>query len=187
MTNLVSGPGLLFINLPNAFASMGPTLGVVVGSFFFLLIAFAALTSTVSLLEVPVSYVVDETSLDRKRAVPVVAGIIYLMGIPSLLGFGISDFFSNGVVLPASTDFLSFAASIADTLLLFGGFCVVTFASYIWKKENLVAELKNGYESYEGSFAHKFLDIAISYICPALLATLFVLVVLSHFFGISLI
>lgn len=187
MNNLVSGPGLLFINLPNAFASMGPTLGVVVGSFFFLLIAFAALTSTVSLLEVPVCYVVDEMKVARAKAVWYVAGIIYLFGLPSLLGFGISDFFSNGIVLPASTDFLSFAASLADTLLLFGGFCIVTFASYIWKKENLVAEIKNGYEEYEGSFAHRFLDIAISYVCPALLATLFVLVVLSHFFGISLI
>ncbi len=187
MNNLVSGPGLLFINLPNAFASMGPTLGVVVGSFFFLLIAFAALTSTVSLLEVPVCYVVDEMKVPRAKAVWYVAGIIYLFGLPSLLGFGISDFFSNGIVLPASTDFLSFAASLADTLLLFGGFCIVTFAFFIWKKENLVAEIKNGYEEYEGSFAHRFLDIAISYVCPTLLATLFVLVVLSHFFGISLI
>ncbi len=187
MTNLVSGPGLLFINLPNAFASMGPILGVIVGSFFFLLIAFAALTSTVSLLEVPVCYVVDEMKIVRSKAVWYVSGIIYLVGIPSLLAFGVSDFFSNSIVLPASTDFLSFAASVADTLLLFGGFCIVTFAAYIWKKENLVAELKNGFENYEETFASKFLNIAISYICPVLLAVLFVLVVLSHFFGISLI
>ncbi len=187
MNNLVSGPGLLFVNLPGAFESMGPTVGVVVGSFFFLLIAFAALTSTVSLLEVPVCYVVDEMKIIRSKAVWYVSGIIYIIGIPSLLGFGVSDFFTNSIVLPASTDFLSFAASIADTLLLFGGFCIVTFAAYVWKKENLVEEIKNGYEDYEGSIAHKFLNITISYICPVLLATLFIIVVLSHFFGISLI
>lgn len=187
MSNLTPGPELLFVNLPGAFASMGPTVGVIVGSFFFLLIAFAALTSTVSLLEVPVCYVVDEMKIVRGKAVWYVSGITYLIGIPSLLGFGVSDFFTNSITLPASSDFLSFAASIADTLLLFGGFCIVTFASYVWKKENLVAEIKNGYEDYEGSLAHKFLNITISYVCPVLLASLFVVVVLSHFFGISLI
>ncbi len=187
MNNLISGPGLLFVNLPGAFASMGPTTGVIVGSFFFLLIAFAALTSTVSLLEVPVCYVVDEWKIVRNRAVWYVSGIIYLIGIPSLLGFGVSDFFTNSIVLPASTDFLSFAASVADTLLLFGGFCIVIFAAYVWKKENLVEEIKNGYEDYGRSIAHKFLNITISYVCPIVLASLFVIVVLSHFFGISLI
>ena len=81
LSNLTGGPGLLFVNLPNAFGSMGQGIGIAVGSFFFLLIAFAALTSTVSLLEVPVAYVVDELKMKRKKAVWLVAGVIYLVGI----------------------------------------------------------------------------------------------------------
>ncbi|MEQ9422841.1 MAG: sodium-dependent transporter [Cyclobacteriaceae bacterium] len=193
MSNLVDTVGLVFVNLPGAFANMGPVLGQVVGTFFFLLIAFAALTSTVSLLEVPVSYVVDELKIQRTKAVWLVAGVIYLVGLPSLLGNGISDFFSSafslpfGVESPASTDFLSLAVAVSDILLLLGGFFIVTFAAYIWKKENLVAELKCGFENYEDSFASKFLNVAISYICPILLASLFIMVLLSHFFGISII
>ena len=86
-----------------------------------------------------------------------------------------------------STDFLSLAALFADTLLLFGGFFIVTFAAYIWKKENLHAELSSGFEGYRDSFVSRFLDFAVSYLCPALLAVLFVMVALNNFFGISLI
>ncbi len=187
LTNLVSGPGLLFVNLPNAFGSMGPGFGVAVGSFFFLLITFAALTSTVSLLEVPVAYVVDELKVKRKKAVWFVAGVIYLVGIPSLLGNGASEFFTNAFKLPASSDFLSLAAQLSDTLLLLGGFFIVTFAAYVWKRENLSAELAQGFDGYEHSFVNKFLNIAVSYICPILLGVLFILVLLSNFFGIILI
>ena len=49
------GEGLIFVTLPAVFASLGPILGVLIGSLFFLLLSFAALTSTVSLLEVPVA------------------------------------------------------------------------------------------------------------------------------------
>ena len=54
------GPGLVFVALPGIFQQMGPFMGKFVGSSFFLLLCFAALTSTISLLEVPVAYFVDE-------------------------------------------------------------------------------------------------------------------------------
>jgi NSS family neurotransmitter:Na+ symporter len=62
------GSGLIFVTLPGVFASLGPMLGVFIGALFFLLLSFAALTSTVSLLEVPVAYVIDEYKLKRKKA-----------------------------------------------------------------------------------------------------------------------
>ncbi|MGB3466788.1 MAG: sodium-dependent transporter, partial [Cyclobacteriaceae bacterium] len=186
------GPGLIFVTLPGVFENIGGTLGIIVGSFFFLLLSFAALTSTVSLLEVPVAYVVDEHKVGRTKAVWLVAGIIFLIGIPSLLSGGYSEFFSNfsriiGVSETIDSDFLSFVAATADVLLLLGGCLIVFFAGHVWKKHNLNAEIAQGFEGYDKSFVKTFLNFAITILCPILLALLFVMVLLNNFFGISLI
>src|SRR5690606_27507132 len=89
------GPGLVFVALPAVFESMGPFLGKFIGGSFFLLLCFAALTSTISLLEVPVAYLVDEKKWSRKKAVIVMAIIIFGIGLPSMLGFGAVDAFTN--------------------------------------------------------------------------------------------
>lgn len=190
MTNIQGGAGLIFVTLPQVFQSLGPTLGIVVGSFFFLLLSFAALTSTVSLLEVPVSYAVDEYGIKRNQAVIVTSLIIFIAGIPSMLGNGYSAFFSNFITYigaESATDFMTFFGHLADILLLLGGCLIVFFAAHIWKTKNLNTELSVGYPAYEGSFVQKFLNFTISYFCPIILGGLFVLVVLSHFFGIALI
>lgn len=188
MTNLESGPGLIFVTLPGIFENIGGLLGIIVGSFFFLLLSFAALTSTVSLLEVPVAYAVDEHNIKRSRAVWLVAGIIFIVGIPSLLGNGAVDFFTSGFKIPAgSSDFLSLAASVSDALLMLGGCVIVFFAAYIWKKENLFNEIESGYEGFKGSFVSKLINFAICYFCPVLLGILFIIVALSNFAGINLI
>lgn len=186
------GPGLIFVTLPGVFENIGGVLGILVGSFFFLLLSFAALTSTVSLLEVPVAYVVDEHKVGRTKAVWLVAGVIFLIGIPSLLSGGYSEFFSNfsriiGVADTIDADFLSFVAATADVLLLLGGCLIVFFAGYIWKKHNLNAEIAQGYKGYDNSFVKTFLNFAITILCPILLALLFVMVLLNNFFGISII
>ena len=185
------GPGLIFVTLPQIFGNIGGTLGIVAGTTFFVLLCFAALTSTVSLLEVPVSYVVDELKIKRKRAVWLVAGVIFLVGIPSLLGNGYSDFFSNSFTTykagGTDTDFLSLIAAIAnDTLLPLGGCMISFFAAHVWKKHNLDDELAQGAPSYKGSFVQKYLNFAISYLAPIVLGALFILTVLFKFFGISI-
>jgi len=190
MTDITGGAGLIFATLPQVFQSLGPTLGIVVGSFFFLLLSFAALTSTVSLLEVPVSYVVDEFKVPRNKGVIIMAVIIFGVGLPSLVGNGYSTFFSQFVTYVGAdspTDFMSFLGHLADVMLLLGGALIVTFAAYVWKKENLHAELAEGNDSYHGSAVKKLIGFAVSYVAPALLIVLFVLVVLSNFFGISII
>ena len=80
------GPGLVFVNMPAAFAQMpGGTVWAVV---FFVLLTFAALTSAISLLEVVASYFIDERGWPRWRAVVVMGAIIYAVGIPSALSGG---------------------------------------------------------------------------------------------------
>ncbi len=187
MSNVQGGAGLIFVTLPGVFETLGGTLGVIVGGFFFLLLSFAALTSTVSLLEVPVSYVVDEYKVKRSRAVVIMSLIIFVIGIPSLLGNGYSDFFTNAFQLPGgSGDFMTLVGYVTDVLLMIGGFLIVTFAAYIWKKESLADEISLGYPGFNDSIIKKLLNFCISYLCPVVLAILSVVVIFNNFFGINL-
>jgi NSS family neurotransmitter:Na+ symporter len=190
MSNIQGGPGLIFTTLPHVFESLGPVMGIVIGSFFFLLLSFAALTSTVSLLEVPVSYLVDEFKTDRKASVIIMAVIIFLAGIPSMVGNGDSAFFTSFLTYGGSespTDFMTFLGHLADVMLLLGGGLMVSFAAYVWKKENLHEELSDGYDNYHQSIVKKLISFGVTYVSPVLLLILFILVVLSNFFGISII
>jgi len=139
-------------------------------------------------LEVPVAYIVDEYKTNRTATVWVTAMLIFLVGIPSMLSAGASDFFTNFITYPnasKATDFLSFVDDVAnDTFLPLGGFLISVFTAYFWKKHNLSAEISSGNSSYAGSWVETLLNFAISYICPTILGILFVLTVLNRFFGI---
>ena len=184
------GAGLIFITLPGVFESIGAPFGFFVGAFFFLLLSFAALTSTVSLLEVPVAYLVDEHKLPRKTAVWLMAIIIFVVGVPSLLANGGSTFFTSFITYfgqESSTDFMTFIGHVAnDSFLPLGGFLISIFAAYVWKKEKLNQEIEAGYPKYRGSFVEKYIDFALSYVCPIILGSLFILTVLNRFFGITI-
>ncbi|NLG61744.1 MAG: sodium-dependent transporter [Candidatus Cloacimonetes bacterium] len=94
--------GALFISLPGGFAEMG-SVGRVVGLFFFTALLFGALTSTVSLLEVVVASMVDETKMQRPLAALVAGGLITLVGLWSALdtnALGFLDAVANNVMLP---------------------------------------------------------------------------------------
>ncbi len=183
------GAGFIFQVLPGAFESMGPVIGRIIGSLFFLLLSFAALTSTISLLEVPVTYAVDELKVDRSYAVWFIALFIFLMGVPSLLSSGDSQFFTNFITYIGAdkpTGFLDFVQHIgSDTLLPLGGFLITIFAAYVWKKHNLSKELETGNPKFKGSIVEKYIDVMIRFVCPAILGFIFIFTVLSRFFGIN--
>ncbi len=182
------GPGLIFVTLPGVFESLGG-FGVVVGSLFFLLLSFAAFTSTISLLEVPTAYMVDEKNIERSKATWIVALVIFIVGIPSLLSNGAVDSLTKFITLPGpgTLDFMSFIGLIAsDTFLPLGGFMIAVFTAYIWKKENFNEEISHGDESIKGTWLQSYVDFAISYICPVLLGSIFLVTVLDNFFGIKI-
>lgn len=188
MEGVSGGPGLIFATLPGVFESLGSA-GVFIGATFFLLLSFAALTSTVSLLEVPVSYVVDEHKMKRKPAVWIMAGVIFLVGIPSMLSGGYSEFFTQFITYfnaAGPTDFLSFVDDTASsTFLPLGGFLITIFAAYVWKKHNLEEELSIGAPNYKGSLVSKYISFAITILCPLILGGIFVLTLLGKFFGVE--
>ena len=182
------GPGLVFVALPAVFESMGPLLGKFIGGSFFLLLCFAALTSTISLLEVPVSYLVDEKKWSRGKAVVIMAAVIFAIGVPSMLGFGAVDMFTSFV------DYEGASKSVMDVVqdvfyvigLPLGGLLMSIFIARKWKIENMSEEVSIGNPSYKGSLLEKFITIMISYVCPLVLSVMFILTVLQKFFGVSL-
>ena len=107
-----AGPGLMFITLPQVFEKMA--FGSVIGTVFFLLVLFAALTSSISLMETIVSVVIDKTGLNRKVSTIGVTIVVLIIGVPSCLGYGpwagitiigmqfldFFDFISNSVMMP---------------------------------------------------------------------------------------
>ena len=182
------GPGLIFQVFPKIFEGLGPLTGTVIGSTFFILLSFAAITSTVSLLEVPVSYLVDEYKIERKYSVWIVAFIILLIGIPSALSQGKIAFFSEFITYFGNDkpiDFMQFIIDVSnDTLLPFGGFMITIYVSFVWKKRNLSEEISKGNPNYKGSLIEKYINFSITYVCPLILGSIFLLTFLNKFFGI---
>jgi Na+-dependent transporters of the SNF family len=122
------GPGLVFVALPAAFAAM--PLGSLFGGLFFILLAFAALTSTVGLLEVPVAFVRERFGWSRGLSVAVITLLLFLLGIPSAISVGGAV---NGLQFGEKTffDWMDFICS--NIMLPLGGVIVTIFVGYVWK------------------------------------------------------
>ena len=184
------GAGLIFITMPGIFETMGPGWGMFIGSMFFLLLAFAAITSIISLLELPVSYLVDQHNVKRDYAVWISAGIIFVLSIPSLLGSGYSEFFTNFITYyrnDTPVDFMTFLTDISsNTLLPFVGLLTSLFAVYVWKRKKLFRELRHGSKSFEYSWLSRYVGFCLQYIAPVVLGITFVVTILEIFFGVNL-
>jgi NSS family neurotransmitter:Na+ symporter len=141
-----AGPSLVFVVLPKLFTQMPG--GLWVGTFFFILLSVAALTSTISLLEVPVAYMVDEKKVSRKKIVWLVALFTFIVGIPSALSQGASDFFTNFGFIPerlTTADFLGHMSFMfGDFSLAFGALLLSIFIGWIWGGAKAAEELETG-------------------------------------------
>ncbi len=122
-----AGPGLLFITLPAVFSKM--PMGSLVGVAFFVLALFAAVTSSISLLEVCVSYAVDEWKWTRKKATYLISGLIFLLGVPCSLSQGPWSHITliKGKNILDSVDFLA-----TNVLLPLGGIFLSIFVGWVW-------------------------------------------------------
>jgi Na+-dependent transporters of the SNF family len=182
----VQGPSLVFIVLTKVFSSMGPIAGRIVGGSFFLLLCFAALTSTVSLLEVPVAYLVDQKKFPRKAVVWSCSLVIFIIGLPSMMSQGMIPAL-NKLPFYQDRDFLTFVSDMCDISLTVGGCLMCVFVTYRWKINNMHEELAIGSDGYMSSGIKKYIHFMISYVCPALLGVLSILIIFDKFFGIDII
>ena len=133
------GPGLIFGTLPKVFGSIGG--GAVFALAFFALVFFAAVTSAIALLEVSVSFAIDTLKWKRKSATLIIGTLIFLLGIPSALSFGVL-----GDVMIANYSVFDFVGMVTDNILLpCGGLTMCYYIGWKWKPEYLVEEIeKNG-------------------------------------------
>jgi len=184
-----AGPGLVFVALPGIFQAMGPVTGKIVGGSFFLLLCFAALTSTIALLEVPTAWIVEKWNLRRKPVVFISAAVIFIIGIPSMLSHGAVEGLTNFVNYEGTSK--KFFDVIFDVFgeigLFFGAFMLTVFISRKWNLKDFSGEIAIGNPSYPGSLLEKVLNILIKWICPAVLGTMFVITLLQKFFGVQVI
>jgi NSS family neurotransmitter:Na+ symporter len=154
-----SGPGLIFVVLPQLFATMPG--GHLVGGAFFVMLTMAAITSTISLLEVPTSHLIDSHGWARKKAVIVLTGVTFVLAIPSALSQGASPFFSS---LPGiGIGFLDLMAIVwNDFALPIGGFLLAIFVGRVWRADQAIEELNIG-GRMPGA---QFWSFLIRWICP---------------------
>lgn len=178
------GPALVFIVLPQIFHGMGPIIGRLVGGAFFLLLCFAALPSCISLLELPVAYLVDQKKLPRKRVVWILCAVIFMLGIPSALSQGALEPLSH-LTFYKNRDFLTFIADITDITLTIGGCLMCIFITYRWGLQKMNTELSTGDPGFQGSVMQRYINFTIAYICPTLLGILSILIIIDKFWGIS--
>ena len=173
---LQAGPALMFITIPKVFASMG--MGTAVGVLFFVLVLFAALTSSIALTESAVSTFEDELGWDRTRSTILIGCIMITLGSLSALGYGplasvtvfgmqfldFFDFLTNSVMMPI--------AAIATCLLV----------SRVIGVDRIEEEMTQE----GGTFRRKKIFMMIKYLCPVFAAIILISSVMNAFGLISM-
>ncbi|MDT0594217.1 sodium-dependent transporter [Glaciecola petra] len=156
--NLISGPSLIFQVLPSLFESMG-YIGTIVAAAFFALMAIAALTSSISMLEVPVAFLVDNKGLKRSKATLLITALVFVLSALIVLNF--EQLF--GLVITATTEY-------SQPLL---GLVLCVFAGWIWRRDQILEELKNGCEDIKTGLFWKIWPWYVKFVCPLVIALMF--------------
>jgi NSS family neurotransmitter:Na+ symporter len=155
--------------------------GLIVGTLFFVLLSVAALTSTISLLEVQTAYMVDEHNARRGKVVWGAALVTFLVGVPSALSQGANDWLGNLGWLPerlSEPDFLSHMSFVwGDFSLAFGALMLSIFVGWVWGADKAEDELEQGAPAFART--RKFWGFMIRYFIPAV-----VFLILLNLFGL---
>ena len=136
---LSAGPGLIFVVLPKVFMSLKAPVGMIVGSAFFILVLFAALTSSISLLEAVVSSIDDKfTKGNRNSAIVISVVICLILGTLSCVGYG-----ALGDVTIIKMQFLDFFDYISNNVLMpIAALLTSVFVGYVLKPKAIIDEVK---------------------------------------------
>lgn len=187
-----SSVSLIFVLLPKIFLALQASIGFIgasiIATLFFLLVFFAAITSLVSIIEVPVSYLMDEKKQTRKKALSIIGLFGGALTILASLSLGMVGFLTEMVTYGSGVK--SFFDIIIDifyeTILPLNGLLVCLFVSYRWKKHNLNKELSVGDDSFEGSLMQKYVNFSLGTFIPVILLVIFLNTVADKFFAHSL-
>ncbi|MGD8727166.1 MAG: sodium-dependent transporter, partial [Gemmatimonadales bacterium] len=167
------GPGLVFQVLPTLFATLPA--GQVFGAAFFLLLTIAALTSTISQLEVPVAYLIDEWQWTRGKAVASATAVTFVVGIPSALASGAVDWLTG--IPGLGTDFLSLMAIvIGNYALSLGALLIAIFVGWRWGVTAAIAEVEAEGVAFNVKVVWAF---CIRFVCPVAVVGIITYIVLT--------
>ena len=166
---LGKGPGLMFIALPQVFETMGG--GTVIGVVFFLLVLFAALTSSISLMETVVSILCDKTKISRTWSCIIVYVVSVLLGLLSCFGYSIwADVKIIGLQFLDLFDFLS-----NSVLMPIVAFLTCIFIGFVIKPKAIADEVE-----LSGKFKRKgMFNVMVKYIAPILIIAILVVSVME--------
>ncbi len=188
-----SSIGMIFTFLPKIFLALQTTIGYAgasaVASIFFLLVFFAAITSLVSIAEVPVAALMDEKCISRKKALAYVGIAVVVLAVVSATSFGMVSFFTEFTQYAGQTKSLFdiIVDVFYDTILPFNGLLICLFVSYRWRKANMNKELEQGAEGYVNSWYERYVNFALRTFIPVILALVFINTVALKFFGMAFI
>ena len=170
---LGKGPGLMFITLPKVFDSIGGTACDIIGALFFLLVLFAALTSSISLMETVVSILSDKFGWGRKVTCLVVFIGCVIVGLPVSLGNGIwSHIAVGGKGILDMFDFIS-----NSVLMPIVAFLTCIFIGYVIKTKTITDEIE-----LTGRFKlKKLFNVMIKYVAPVFIVLILVSSILEAF------
>lgn len=155
--NLLSSDTLVFTVLPSLFDTMGSA-KYVVSTIFFALMSVAALTSAISVVEVPTSYVVDKTSLSRKQATWIVGTLLTLMAMGVVFNF--STLFGFMIML---------ATEVTQPLVCLG---LAIFTGWVWSRNSLLKEIKQQEGANENGLFWRVWPVYVKFVCPLLILLL---------------
>lgn len=150
---LIDSDQLVFSVLPALFDTMGGA-RYVVAPFFYLLMIVAALTSSISMLEAPVSFLMSRTKLSRSRSVSFVSSLCFLVSL--LIIFNFESLFSS--VITVSTRYAQPLTSLGVTL----------FVAWVWKRNEVLKELSSNNLEFNQSFFWKIWPWYLKIVCPIL-------------------
>lgn len=160
------GAGLMFVAIPKIFNEMG-TLGTVIGAAFFLMVLFAALTSSISILEAIVSSFMDQFNISRSKATAIESGIALVLSTLICLGYNLLYFEVKLPNSPGSNQLLDVVDYLSNNLLMpivSIGTCILI--GWVMKPKTVIDEAtKNG----EKFGRKKMYEIMIKYVTPILL------------------
>ena len=160
------GASLVFGTLPKVFDALGG--GVIFAILFFILLFFAALTSSIALLECIVSFAMDDLHWGRSKSVIVLAVLSFLLGVPSSLAFGATSDF-----LILNYNFFDLMGMLTDNILMpIGGIFMCIYVGWIWGPQKLIQEIEQGSVTFR---LKKAWVICIRFITPLLIAVVTVM------------
>ena len=167
-----SGPDLMFKALPKVFAAMGSVVGSIVGILFFVTVAFAALTSSVSIMEAIVSCLMDKFHIERKKATLIVAAIAGGLGLLVCLGYNVFYFDAILPNTPAGKtaqilDILDYAANYVLMPVVAIATCILI--GWIAKPKTIIEEVTHGGHKFG---REKLYVVMVKFVTPLLLTIL---------------